>query len=42
MYYINDKTGEKITKLYEEYMINIDEYSNIMDYLGILTKKSYF
>ncbi len=32
---MNDKTGEKITKLYEKNMINIDEYSNIMDYLSM-------
>jgi hypothetical protein len=37
MFYINDKTGEKITKLFEENKINSDEYFNIMKYLSIDT-----
>lgn len=39
MFYINDKTGEKITKLFEEKKLNKDEYFDIMEYLSIDTFK---
>lgn len=35
MYYINDRTGEEITKLFEEKKLNIKEYFDIMDCLSM-------
>jgi hypothetical protein len=41
MFYINYRTGEKITNLFEQKKISSDEYFNIMEYLSIDTFKNF-